>query len=664
MVHKNQFDIFYHNSTYYDNRVMKKKHNFLLNKTEEKEPQSSMRIAAISSILIILIIYLISMCPTIYSGDAPELATAGATFGIPHPPGYPLYVLCANIFSGLMPFGNPAWEINLMSVIAATGAVAGVFGIALLLYESWVPAVFAALGLGVGATMWSQALISEVYAFDLLLAAATLYSALKARQKQTLTSCALTVFLAASWTGHRTVNILYILSVLILLGPVLQKTVCSVKGCLIIALACIAPFLVFLYLPLASSYNPMLDTGDPETWQRFWDMVTASVYKQYLFGGGINTFFIQLIYIFSSLPKELGAAIILAPVGAVFLWLQKKTEAVALLYLAGANLFFAANYQVLDVMVFTLPSLLALHVLSGAAIRGMFGKLPKMYTITIIIGLVIATAVYTSAENNLREQTLCRDFARDALNCAEDNALILSNVDSVTFALWYMQYAESYREDILVVSKGRSVDWYQEQTKKQRPDLIIQKYQGADAASRWPAMLAENNAGTVLVYLTANMKGYFLPIDMMRLNNVVTEVPSGILMQIVPRDAVPSPEKVIVRNETLWDQLWPHAVKARTQNLATDMTALLLHYASMRVLFARYCLWHGHAGAAKNASQDVIELDTDELITKVNKTFQRKGFRYHMSDMSQQAVMLNRLALLLQQEKLDLIQIRRKLAGA
>ena len=60
-------------------------------------------------------VYLITLCPTVYVGDSGEFTTAAYTLGITHPPGYPLYVLLGKIFTLIIPFGNIAYRINLMS---------------------------------------------------------------------------------------------------------------------------------------------------------------------------------------------------------------------------------------------------------------------------------------------------------------------------------------------------------------------------------------------------------------------------------------------------------------------------------------------------------------------------------------------------------------------
>ena len=39
---------------------------------------------------------------------------AGCTAGIAHPPGYPTYTMLAILFYNLIPFGSPAWRVNLV----------------------------------------------------------------------------------------------------------------------------------------------------------------------------------------------------------------------------------------------------------------------------------------------------------------------------------------------------------------------------------------------------------------------------------------------------------------------------------------------------------------------------------------------------------------------
>ncbi len=66
------------------------------------------------------LVYFRYMSPEVTLEDSGELVTGAFNFGVPHPPGYPLWAFMGWIWRYLVPFGNPAWRICLMSVL--TGA--------------------------------------------------------------------------------------------------------------------------------------------------------------------------------------------------------------------------------------------------------------------------------------------------------------------------------------------------------------------------------------------------------------------------------------------------------------------------------------------------------------------------------------------------------------
>jgi len=74
------------------------------------------------------LVYFLTCAPTVSLEDCGELATAGDYAGVPHPPGYPSWTMCAWVFSRLLSWvafrgqPNPAWAIAVMS--AFWGALA------------------------------------------------------------------------------------------------------------------------------------------------------------------------------------------------------------------------------------------------------------------------------------------------------------------------------------------------------------------------------------------------------------------------------------------------------------------------------------------------------------------------------------------------------------
>ena len=56
----------------------------------------------------IFAVYALGACRSIYVGDSGELVTAAHVLGVPHPTGYPLYVLLGKLWTLLVPFGSVA----------------------------------------------------------------------------------------------------------------------------------------------------------------------------------------------------------------------------------------------------------------------------------------------------------------------------------------------------------------------------------------------------------------------------------------------------------------------------------------------------------------------------------------------------------------------------
>jgi len=606
-----------------------------------------------------LALYLFTLCPTIYSGDSAEIATAGFTFGIPHPPGYPFFCLFSNLWTRLLRFGEVAFRLNLLSAVVAAATVYLLTLLLLRLGVAWRLAAAVGLGLGLGSGLWSQALISEVYAFDVFLLALALFAAVLAGETRTTARTAILLALVSLWIGHRTVNLLYAPAPLILAWPALRENFRSRRSLLILLLAFTLPFLSFLYLPIASSFDPPLDTGDPESWSRFYTLVTAQAYRGFLFAGSAAE---NLGHILRSIPRQTGIFLLLTPFGALLAWREQRRIFLGLSYLVLANLLFAAGYRVPDVTVFVLPMMVALAGLAGLGADALWrrsGRIGKALVSLAVLGGAAHLGITNFAANDLRGQTLVRDFARDSLGFAGRDALVLSEVDTVTYSLWYAQFVEGRRRDLLVVCKGRVTDYLQEAAIRRRPDLDLPIYRGADQESRYPALIAERNVSRVPVYVTGTLEVYFSPGDAGRLSEIVEEVPAGLMTLLSPRADPPAPARVAERNRSFWEGAWKNVQRARAQHLDTEMAVTLLHYAGMRVLFARYCLWHGLSEEAIRSARAVQELDPGPLVDEVNRAYRRGNAEYYLSDMPEMAAWLVAIAEGLRDGRLPLEEVHR-----
>src|SRR5713101_6331391 len=89
---------------------------------EELDYRPSYRAAAIVSALVCLL-YLITLAPSTAMWDTSEYIAAAYTFGLPHPPGNPFFVLLGRFFVVLPIAPNVAMRINILAALCSAGVV-------------------------------------------------------------------------------------------------------------------------------------------------------------------------------------------------------------------------------------------------------------------------------------------------------------------------------------------------------------------------------------------------------------------------------------------------------------------------------------------------------------------------------------------------------------
>lgn len=134
------------------------------------------------SFLVPLIVYTITMQPTIPFWDCGEFASAAWALQVPHPPGAPLHTLFGRVFMLLPIFEDPVARFNWLSVLSSALTVLLLFLTVVRLIKMWrgTPhttadalivfggGLVAALSYTFTDSFWFNALESEVYAFGSL----------------------------------------------------------------------------------------------------------------------------------------------------------------------------------------------------------------------------------------------------------------------------------------------------------------------------------------------------------------------------------------------------------------------------------------------------------------------------------------------------------------
>jgi len=218
--------------------------------------------------------YLLTLGPTAMGDDSAELTVAAYVLGVPHPTGYPLYMLLGKAWQLLVPIGSIAYRMNLLSAVCAAATCAAVAWVCRLLGCRRSAALLGALTAGSFRIFWQQSNVAEVYALSALFVALILGAFLvwhRCRSERSLIALAFICGLAFT---HHHVSLCF--SVVFLgIAVMLQRPVRA--GWILKGLAALAlPQALHLYLPVRAAANPPLNWENATTWPAFWDHVTGA----------------------------------------------------------------------------------------------------------------------------------------------------------------------------------------------------------------------------------------------------------------------------------------------------------------------------------------------------------------------------------------------------
>jgi hypothetical protein len=150
--------------------------------------------AAISSAVVLFVVYALTLAPDVTFWDAGEFISAAHALGVPHPPGTPLFILLANVWAKLLPLPFAA-ATNLLSAAATALAAAITARLIQRSTGSSAMAFAGAIAAGAMSTAWSNATETEVYAASLALGMLAIWAGERAGRLQSDRWLVLTAYL-------------------------------------------------------------------------------------------------------------------------------------------------------------------------------------------------------------------------------------------------------------------------------------------------------------------------------------------------------------------------------------------------------------------------------------------------------------------------------------
>ncbi|MGH7682599.1 MAG: protein O-mannosyl-transferase family, partial [Candidatus Eiseniibacteriota bacterium] len=128
------------------------------------------------------LVYGATLAPTVGAGDSGELILAAESLGVPHPPGYPLWLVLAR-GAALIPIGAVAWRVNALSAILSAVAVGLFYLLALRVGLRRNTAALVTAFFGASTMVWRSAVEAEVYPLATVAFLALGLLALRAREE-------------------------------------------------------------------------------------------------------------------------------------------------------------------------------------------------------------------------------------------------------------------------------------------------------------------------------------------------------------------------------------------------------------------------------------------------------------------------------------------------
>ncbi len=479
-----------------------------------------------------LVLYSLTLIPSVPPTDSGELILAAWLPGIAHAPGFPLWVVLGWVFSHLLPFGSVTQRLNWMSAFFGALAVMATFWLLMVglprtpppapakpasgrqdtrergarrpaprsgsppapvtarpSMAVWVAAVVGTLAFALARTIWSWSVVAEVYALHVFLVATILALLLVWRRRlsqgEPPARAGRWLVLAAGVYGLALGNhnlTIGLLAPAILLWLWINRRGLTVKVFLLAALALTAGLLIYLYLPLRAAQHPLLNWGDPYNLTRLWWHVTGRQYQVNIFGGTL-----------ASMARQLGDGAVLwaqqfTPLGVLFsllglavLWRRDRALLGMTLLVAFFGVAYAVVYEIADdrdayyLATFVVSALWLACGLLGtldwiAARRPSLAR-PALVAAALLPLLVLA---WNWRVADHRHYTYPTVYAQNALNEVEPGALILTADWQLYAPLLTVQQVEGQRPDVatLDILLFQNRPWYHDQVQQKYPDLM------------------------------------------------------------------------------------------------------------------------------------------------------------------------------------------------
>ncbi|MGH0163966.1 UNVERIFIED_CONTAM: hypothetical protein FKN15_063681 [Acipenser sinensis] len=452
---------------------------------------------------------LLCCCGKPFTPEEPEgeLITAACELGVAHPPGYPLFTLLARLALDLLPFGLPAYRVNLLNGLLGAIASASLCFTVCRLSGSAVAGVFAAGSFAVSRLAWQWSMAAEVFSLNnvfiglLLCLSACFHTAGSAQQRDKF-GCWGALCCGLSLCNQHTV-VLYVLCIAPwVLGGLRTHKELSLPIAGRLGTCFLVGFLPYLYLPLSSFLNrARWSWGDQSSLGGLLKHLLRIEYGTFSLSpadslpvgplrsssdsvrgrpasDAASCFRAQLTHCLSDLSAPVlilsGAALLLNPLNrsrgsSGLVWLFAAMVTLYSLFFAWrANLDISKPLFLRVVERFWVQGDAVLCVLAGLGLSSLCCELDRRLGrggVWRAVGWIFTIHSEQKQKAGLRfkllldqsENFVVDRFARNILNSIPNGSIVLTRGDLPGNSLRYLHYCEGLRGDLSLMM---TYDWY------------------------------------------------------------------------------------------------------------------------------------------------------------------------------------------------------------
>lgn len=421
-----------------------------IQRTITKERSNNAKLLALLVFILPLALFLKTLAHTYLPPDSAEFALCINSWGVCHPPGFPLYIAIGKIFTTVLPFGTLIFKVNLLSALFGAGSIFLVYLILLELKTDRNLAFLLTLFLSVTPVFWALSVVADVFTFGTFLLTASIYFVFKNR-----------LFLACLLLGLLASH-LYISA---LLFPIFlwyfkkdQKNQLRLIGGAVFFILGLAPQALMYFRMIAS---PPVNWGHVKNLWDFVDFVRRKEFGSFFIVSNTSSMFSPAKLIghfdiyFKSLLRNFAFILpILTPI-ALVLASKLKSEKVRLLVLSYFILLVASLFTLssldpyqqhspFNFSKFYLSSFIIFALLIGISlqtVKNKFAKYPYFYPVLIIAlaGLIVTTAWTNYPKVDLSDNNYSQSLISDALGQLPEGSIAIFINHQLYFGSLYEQ---------------------------------------------------------------------------------------------------------------------------------------------------------------------------------------------------------------------------------